>query len=39
VWEACKLGSQAKQNVDMDAAVAFKAAIDKIGHIFWDTKK
>ena len=39
VWEACKLGSQAKQNVDMDAAVAFKAAIDKIGHIFWETKK
>ncbi len=39
VWDACKLGSQAKQNVDMDAAVAFKAAIDEIGHIFWETKK
>ena len=39
VWQACKLGSQAKQNVDMDAAVAFKAAIQKIGDYFWETKK
>ena len=39
VWQACKLGSQAKQNVDMDAAVKFKAAIQSVGDIFWDTKK
>ena len=39
VWDACKLGSQAKQNVDMDAAVAFKAAIQKVGDIFWETKQ
>ena len=39
VWKACKLGSQAKQNVDMDAAVAFKAAIQQIGDYFWETKK
>ena len=38
VWDACKLGSAAKQNVDMDAAVAFKAAIQKVGDIFWETK-
>ena len=39
VWDACKLGSKAKQNVDMDAAVAFKAAIQKVGDIFWETKQ
>ena len=38
VWNACKLGSQVKQNVDMDAAVAFKAALKEIGEIFWATK-
>ncbi len=38
VWNACKLGSQVKQNVDMDAAVAFKAALEEIGAIFWSTK-
>lgn len=39
VWEACKLGSQVKQHVDMDAAVKFKAALEEIGEIFADTKK
>ncbi len=39
VWNACKLGSQVKQNVDMDAAVAFKAALEEIGKIFWETKQ
>ena len=39
VWNACKLGSQVKQNVDMDAAQAFKAALEEIGNIFWETKK
>ncbi len=39
VWNACKLGSQVKQNVDMDAAQAFKAALEEIGSIFWETKK
>ena len=38
VWNACKLGSQCKQNVDMDAAVAFKASLEEIGKIFWETK-
>ncbi len=39
VWNACKLGSQAKQNVDMEAAQAFKAALEEIGQIFWATKQ
>jgi nickel superoxide dismutase len=39
VWEACKLGSQAKQHVDMDAAVSFKAALEEIGEAFAETKK
>ncbi len=39
VWNACKLGSQVKQNVDMDAALAFKAALEEIGKIFWETKQ
>ena len=38
VWNACKLGSQVKQTVDMDAAKAFKAALEEIGEIFWATK-
>ena len=38
VWNACQLGSQVKQNVDMDAAQAFKAALEEIGKIFWETK-
>lgn len=38
VWNACKLGSQVKQTVDMDAANAFKAALEEIGEIFWATK-
>ena len=39
VWNACKLGSQVKQNVDMDAAEAFKASLEEIGKIFWETKQ
>ncbi len=39
VWNACKLGSQVKQNVDMDAAQAFKASLEEIGKIFWETKQ
>ena len=39
VWNACKLGSQVKQNVDMEAAQAFKAALEEIGEIFWATKQ
>ncbi len=34
-----KLGSQVKQHVDMDAAVAFKAALEQIGEAFAETKK
>ncbi|MCY4476308.1 MAG: superoxide dismutase, Ni [Chloroflexi bacterium] len=39
VWNACKLGSQVKQNIDMEAAQAFKAALEEIGNIFWETKQ
>jgi nickel superoxide dismutase len=39
VWNACKLGSHVKQHVDMDAAQKFKAALEEIGEIFWETKK
>ena len=39
VWSACKLGSSVKQGVDMKAAQDFKAAIEEIGNIFWETKK
>lgn len=39
VWNACKLGSQVKQGVDMDAAQQFKSALEEIGDIFWETKK
>ena len=39
VWNACKLGSQVKQGVDMDAAQQFKSALEEIGEIFWETKK
>ena len=38
VWNACKLGSQVKVNVDMEAAQAFKAALIEIGKVFWATK-
>jgi len=39
VWKACKLGSYVKQNVDMDKAREFKAALERIGEIFWETKQ
>lgn len=39
VWKACKLGSFVKQNVDMQKAQEFKQALEKIGQIFWETKK
>jgi|TARA_B110000438_G_C15724489_1_gene611352 nickel superoxide dismutase len=39
VWSACKLGSAVKQTVDIKAAQEFKAAIEEIGKIFWETKK
>lgn len=39
VWEACKLGSHVKQNVDMAAAQKFKAALEQIGEAFAETKK
>ena len=38
VWLACQLGSQVKIGVNMDTAVAFKAALQEIGDIFWETK-
>ena len=39
VWKACQLGSQVKQNVDMEKAKQFKASLEEIGKIFWETKK
>ncbi len=39
VWQACKLGSFVKQNVNMEKAQQFKAALEDIGEIFWETKK
>jgi nickel superoxide dismutase len=39
VWQACKLGSYVKQNVDLEKAKELKAAIQKVGDIFWETKK
>ena len=39
VWNACKLGSYTKQHVDMAKAKEFKAALEEIGKIFWETKK
>ena len=39
VWNACKLGSFVKVNVDLAKAKEFKAALEEIGDIFWETKK
>ena len=39
VWNACKLGSYVKVNVDLDKAKEFKSALEEIGNIFWETKK
>ena len=39
VWNACKLGSCIKQNVDLAKANEFKAALEKIGEVFWEAKK
>ncbi len=39
VWQACKLGSYNKRNIDEASANELKAAIQKIGDIFWETKK
>ena len=39
VWDACTLGSHVKQHVDMAKAVEFKAALEKIGQAFADSKK
>lgn len=37
-WTAAKLCSQTKQNVDLEAADALMASIEKIHNIFWATK-
>ena len=39
VWKVGKLGSHVKQNVDLEMAKEFKAAIQDIETIFWETKK
>ena len=39
VWQACKLGSKAKQTVDLAVANEFKGAIQEVADIFWETKK
>ena len=38
VWNAEKLASRNKQNVDLDAANQLLAATHRIAEIFWDTK-
>ena len=39
IWNACKLGSYVKVNVDLDKAKEFQSALEEIGDIFWETKK
>ena len=38
IWQANKLSSKNKQNVDQDAARELVGAVDKIAEIFWATK-
>lgn len=38
IWQTTKLCSKAKQHVDLDAANALMAHIEKIHNIFWATK-
>lgn len=38
VWNAAKLASTNKQNVDKESAEALVAAVDEIATIFWATK-
>ena len=38
VWNATKLASANKQNVDADSAASLVAAVDEIAEIFWATK-
>ena len=38
VWNATKLASANKQNVDLDSAKALVEAVDEIAAIFWATK-
>lgn len=39
VWQACKLASKNKQNIDADAAGQLVTAVNEIADIFWETKK
>ena len=38
VWQATKLASRNKQNVDLDAANELVESVDRIAEIFWATK-
>ena len=38
VWQANKLASKNKQNVDQEAAKELVSAVDKVAEIFWATK-
>jgi nickel superoxide dismutase len=38
VWNACKLTSTVKQQINMQAAQQLLAATQQIAEIFWDTK-
>ncbi|MEE9236693.1 MAG: superoxide dismutase, Ni [Thermoplasmata archaeon] len=38
VWQTMKLGSKAKQNVDLQAAENLLETVNKIAEIFWKTK-
>jgi nickel superoxide dismutase len=38
IWQANKLASRNKQNVDLDAAKELVSSVDKVAEIFWATK-
>ena len=38
VWKVMKLGSKAKQEVNMQAAEGLLEAVNKVAEIFWETK-
>jgi nickel superoxide dismutase len=38
IWQANKLASRNKQNVDLDAAKGLVSSVDKVAEIFWATK-
>jgi nickel superoxide dismutase len=39
VWNIMKVASQTRQNVNLDAAKALRAAVDEFAEIYWATKR